>query len=115
MKVYQIKGYFTIPERGPQDTENKFKKINVNKLGMCNTRVSGKNPAMHFVFLDLIYWQHFKNSFRNCKNRVRTLSAWKSSPISILEYFAGRNVLLYLFELFFITCIARSEIFILPR
>lgn len=26
MKVYQINGYFTKPEKGPQDTENKLKK-----------------------------------------------------------------------------------------
>lgn len=109
MKVCKINGYFTIPERGPQDTENKFKKINIDNLECVIQELVIKNPTMHFVFLDLIYWQDFKNSFRHCKNRVCTLSAWKSSPISILEYFAGRNVLLYLFELFFITCIARSE------
>ena len=85
--------------------KHKLKKINIDKLGMCNTRVSDKKPGHALcLFFYLIYWEDFKNSFRHCKNRVRTLSAWKSSPISILEYFAGRNV--YLFELFFITCIA---------
>lgn len=63
---------------------------------------------MHFVFIDLIYWQDFKNSFRHCKNRVRTLLAWKSSPISILEYFAGRNALLYPFELNFLLWLAQN-------
>ena len=50
MKVYQINGDFTIPERAPQDTENKFKKINVNKPGMCNTRVSDKKPDHALCF-----------------------------------------------------------------
>ena len=39
-----------IPERGPQDTENKFKKINIDKLGMCNTRVIDKKPDHALCF-----------------------------------------------------------------
>lgn len=50
MKVYQINGYFTKPEKGPQDTENKLKKINIDKLGMFNTRVSDKKPDHALCF-----------------------------------------------------------------
>jgi len=50
IKVYQINEYFTIREKGPQDTENKFKKINIDKLGMCNTKVSDKKPGHALCF-----------------------------------------------------------------